>query len=153
MIGYLAKHTLATEAIFDEFGFLVIDATFLPLIEKFPAVVRDQYSIDELRLVFSGLRVLRNGCGKWIGERQLREFGDHLRSLTNQFYEKHPNILRTGTIQDEGAASNLDRPSKMLYVAAADDSIYANIYQAQQQFVKSASSDEDLKKKLNLMKR
>ena len=151
LIGYLAKHTLATEAVFDEFGFLDIDATFLPLIEKFPAVVRDQYSIDELRLVFSGLRVLRNGCGKWIGERQLREFGDHLRSLTNQFYEKHPNILRTGTIQDEGAASNLDRPSKMLYVA--DDSIYANIYQAQQQFVKSARSDEDLKKKLNLMKR
>ena len=77
--------------------------------------------------------MLRDCCQNWLGSRQLKNFGNHVRLLSNQFYELNPEILRTGTIQDEGIVSDLDRPSKMLYVGS--DKIFAGIQQSQQQFV------------------
>ena len=70
-------------------------------------------------------------------------FGDHVSSLTNQFYEFNPDILHTGMIQDEGIVSDLDRPSKMLYVGS--DKFFAGIQQSQQQFV---SNDREKAMKL-----
>ena len=133
LIGYVARHILSVEGVFNAEGYLDIEQTFAPMQQRLPEGVQGDYNLSVLTSVFSGVRVLRDCCQNWLGSRQLKNFGDHVRLLSNQFYELNPEILRTGTIQDEGIVSDLDRPSKMLYVGS--DKIFAGIQQSQQQFV------------------
>ena len=133
LIKYVAHHILSVEGVFNAQGYLDIEQTFAPMLQRLPEGVQGDYNLSVLTSVFSGVRVLRDCCQNWLGSRQLKNFGDHVRLLSNQFYELNPEILRTGTIQDEGIVSDLDRPSKMLYVGS--DKIFAGIQQSQQQFV------------------
>ena len=125
LIRSVGSHVLFMKGVFNQTsGYLDVEATFDNFFRNLAPDLQSIYSVDEFRMTFGGVRFF-GSCGNgWLGQRYLMEFSCHVRQLSNAFYTKHPQILRTGTINnDDGSTpSALDRPSKMLFVA--DDLTY-----------------------------
>jgi hypothetical protein len=79
----------------------------------------------------------------WLGEKYLTDFSSRLRSLSNIFFAKHPNILRSSTsINEEGATtSTLGQPNKHLYIT--DDDFFLDILHRQEVYVMEGDTMED----------
>jgi len=107
-----------------------------------PLAVRHMYSMDDFRLQFGGVRFWGKYGNGAIGECYLQDFATRLRTLANNFFIKHPAILRSATISNDDSTtpSSLDRPSKLLYIANED--YFADILERQECFVMEAESAE-----------
>ena len=143
LIRSVGSHVLFMKGVFNQTsGYLDVEATFDNFFRNLAPDLQSKYSVDEFRMTFGGVRFF-GSCGNgWLGQRYLMEFSCHIRQLSNAFYTKHPQILRTGTINnDDGSTpSALDRPSKMLFVA--DDLTYQHIISQQEEYMVYGNREE-----------
>lgn len=90
----LLDHILTVQAQFHpKTGYLLMEETFQPLINRLPLAVRHMYSMDDFRLQFGGVRFWGKYGNGAIGECYLQDFATRLRTLANNFFIKHPAIL------------------------------------------------------------
>ena len=107
-----------------------------------PTHLKHIYTIDEFRLHFGGVRLFGKFANGWIGEKYLADFSTRLRTLSNIFFNKHPNVLRNSTVNNDAGTtpSSLDRPSKLLYIA--DENLFCDILERQENYVRQGETRE-----------